>query len=131
MTDWPRVILSVLICVLVVSLGFWAYGVLGAPHFNLGLAPAPAVSDQTEQIQQRMSDIEKRLGELEKRLGELEKRQQATAAKPPINALTPEAAGPIPSDTPHPPRPQYRVSPPTALGSEPVPPPVSPTDSRP
>ena len=129
MTDWTRVILSFLVCVLVVSLGFWGYSVLGAPHFNLSLAPA--VSDKTEQIQQRMSDIEKRLGELEKRLGELEKRQQATAAKAPINALTPEVAVPIPSDTPNPPRPQYRVSPPSAIGSQPVPPPVSPTDSRP
>jgi hypothetical protein len=122
MTDWTRVTLSVVVCVLVVSLGFWGYSVLGAPHFNLSLAPA--VSDKTEQIQQRMSDIEKRLGELEKR-------QQATAAKAPINALTPEVAVPIPSDTPNPPRPQYRVSPPSAIGSQPVPPPVSPTDSRP
>jgi hypothetical protein len=122
MIDWTRVTQSVLVCVLVLSLGLWGYRALGAPHFNL--SPAPAISDQTEQIQQRMSDIEKRLGELEKH-------QQATAAKAPIDAITPGTVVPILSDTSHPPRPQYRVSPPTALRSQPVPPPVPPPDSRP
>ena len=122
MIDWTRVILGVLVCLVVLSLGLWGYRDFATQYST----PDPAVSKRLEQIQQRLSDVETRLGELEKH------RQTAAAkepAKDPIDVSTQKTTVPLPSDTSHPPRTQYQVSPPTAL--QPVPPRVLPPGANP
>ncbi len=104
MIDWTRVILGVLVCLVVLSLGLWGYRDFAAQYSS----PNPAVSERLEQIQQRLSDVETRLGELEKY------RQTAAAkesAKDPIDVSTQKSTVPLPRDPPHPPRTQYQVSP--------------------
>jgi hypothetical protein len=118
MIDWTRVILGVFFGLLVLSLGLWGYRDF-ATQYN---TPDPAFSERLDQIQQRLSDVEKRLGQLEKN-------RQTAAAKAPIDVSTQKTTVPIPSETPHPPRTQYQVSPPTAL--QPVPPRAPLPDERP
>jgi hypothetical protein len=108
MIDWTRVILGVLVCLVVLSLGLWGYRDFAAQYSS----PDPAVSERLEQIQQRLSDVETRLGKLEKYRQTAEAKE---SAKDPIDVSTQKTTVPLPRDTPHPPRTQYQVSPPTAL----------------
>lgn len=122
--EWARVAMFAIILAAVGAL----FGILGYTYFAGTVAPTARADNQTlAQIQQQLIGIDKRLGEVESR------RKTESAKVPDVKKLETD----IPSlggiGVPRSPRAQYRVTPESALQSQPLvapPPPLDPASAQ-
>jgi hypothetical protein len=120
--EWARVTMFAVILGAVGAL----FGILGYTYFVGTGAPAASADNQT------LAQIQKQLIGFDKRVGEVESRRKTESAKvPDVKRL--ETDIPSQGGIPRPPRAQYRVTPESALRSQPLvaqPPPPDPASAQ-